>query len=618
MPDRGFDFLTVLDIDSRPAIESFSQWTVSISTRTAEKIVSYRKAVARLQRAGFEPFSGRSPMSWMLSILLMMFLAGKQGRPAQPPQIDLTAQVDKLFEKWNKLDSPGCALSVIKEGRIVYERGYGMADLDHDIRITPSSVFHVASMSKQFTALTILLLEQQGKLSLDDDVRTYIPELPDFGQRITIRHLIHHTSGLRDQWDLLGLAGWRYSLDLITDDDVLSLMARQKDLNFRPGDRFLYCNTGYTLLAQIVKRVSGQSFRAFTTANIFEPLGMKNTHFRDDHAEIVKGMAYGYVPSGATFKLSITNFDTVGATSLLTTVEDLALWDENFYNPRVGGKPLIERMLERGRLNSGEPLNYAFGLTLGKYRGLAIVDHAGSDAGYRSDLLRFPDQHFSVVCLCNVSINPSQLTRQVADIYLAAELTPEAPKAEESAVKLTEAQLAGKAGIFHHREDDGIRRIIFQDGSLRSIVQGAVTIELKPLSETRFRAAGQTVESRFEPMGDKGMRLIEVPDSGEKPIVYERAEEFKPTPTKLQDYVGVYQSEEIEPIYRLAIRDGKLVLERLKSKPTPLEPAIRDVFTNSLGSLRFVRNPAGHVTGFILNRGRILGFRFKKVTGNSP
>jgi len=551
-------------------------------------------------------------MRWMPSILIFMLFTGPEGRPIQTPQSNLTVQVDKLFEKWDKPDSPGCALAVIKDGRILYKRGYGMANLDHDIPITSSSVFHIASMSKQFTAASILLLEQKGKLSLDDEVRTYIPELPDFGQRITIRHLIHHTSGLRDQWDLLGLAGWRYSLDLITDDDVLSLMARQKDLNFRPGDRFLYCNTGYTLLAQIVKRVSGQSFRAFTTANIFEPLGMKRTHFRDDHAEIVKGMAYGYVPSGTTFKLSITNFDTVGATSLLTTVEDLALWDENFYNPSIGGKSLIDRMLERGKLNSGEQLDYAFGLNLGKYKGLAIVDHSGGDAGYRSDLLRFPEQHFSVVCLCNVSINPTQLARQVADIYLAADLKPEIPKAEEPGVKLTEAQLVEKVGIYHNREDDGIGRIIYREGILRAS-QGATSMELKPLSENRFRPSGRNVEIRFEPGGDKSLRLIEVPDNGGKPVVYERAEEFKPSPTQLQDYIGAYQSDEIEPIYRLAIQDGKLVLDRLKLKTIPLEPEIKDLFVSALGALRFTRNSEGQVTGFILNRGRILGFRFKKA-----
>jgi len=214
-----------------------------------------------------------------------------QNRPRSP-------QVDELFRTMDRPGSPGCALSVIEDGRITYARGYGMADLDHTVPIKPNTVFHVASMSKQFTAASILLLAQEGKLSLDDPVRKYVPELPDFGTPITIGELIHHTSGLRDQWDLLGLAGWRYSLDLITDEDVLSVISRQKDLNFAPGTRHLYSNTGYTLLAQIVKRVSGQSLREFTTERIFSPLGMKNTHFRDDHAEIVKNMAYGYEPAG--------------------------------------------------------------------------------------------------------------------------------------------------------------------------------------------------------------------------------------------------------------------------------------------------------------------------------
>src|SRR5437773_4979630 len=220
------------------------------------------------------------------------------------------------------------------------------------------SVFHVASMSKQFTAASIVLLAQQGKLSLDDDVRKYIPELPDFGERITIRHLVHHTSGLRDQWALLGLAGWRYSLDLITDDDVMSVMMRQKDLNFKPGEKHVYCNTGYTLMGLIVKRVSGMSLREFTTKNIFEPLGMTHTHFRDDHAEIVKhnALGYGREDKDKPFRLSVTNFDTVGATSLHTTVEDLQLWDENFYHPLLGGPTCLQQMLARRMLNNGEQL----------------------------------------------------------------------------------------------------------------------------------------------------------------------------------------------------------------------------------------------------------------------
>ncbi len=202
-------------------------------------------------------------------------------------------KVDEIFAKWDRTDSPGCALSAMQGGKIIYKRAYGMANLDHDVILTTDTPFHVASISKQFTAASIVLLEQDGKLSFDDDVHKYIPELPDFGAKITIRNLLHHTSGLRDQWDLLELAGWRYSLDLITNEDVMSVVVRQKALNFAPGSEYSYSNTGFTLLGEIVKRVSGKSLREFTTERIFVPLGMTSTHFRDDHAEIIKHQAYG-------------------------------------------------------------------------------------------------------------------------------------------------------------------------------------------------------------------------------------------------------------------------------------------------------------------------------------
>lgn len=553
-------------------------------------------------------------MNTIFSIILCTVLAGQAGVPPQAPPPDPAAQVDKLFERWDKTVSPGCALAVMKDSRIIYERGYGMADLDHDVTITPATVFHVASMSKQFTAASILLLEQDGKLSVDDDVRRYIPELPDFGVKITLRHLIHHTSGLRDQWELLGLAGWRYSQDLITDEDVLSVMARQKDLNFKPGEKYLYCNTGYTLLAQIVKRVSGRSFRDFTKARIFEPLGMKNTHFRDDFDEIVKNMAYGYVPAGATFRLSVTNFDTAGATSLLTTVEDLALWDENFYNPKVGGRALVERMLERGRLNSGETLDYAYGLTVGKYKGLPFVDHAGSDAGYRSDMIRFPEQHFSVAVLCNLPLNPSALARQVADLYLAREIKPEAPRADEPGIKLAPDKMAVLTGIYINPDGDAVRRVVIQDGLLRTR-QGSSTggLEMRAASELRFRTVGLAMEVRFEPTPGGGMRMIELPEGAARPALFVRTEPFMPKPHELADYAGEYRSEEIEPIFRMTIREGRLTLERLKSNPAPLEPAVKDVFLGGGGSVRFIRDKRGKVAGFVLNRGRILNIRFSKT-----
>ncbi len=405
--------------------------------------------------------------------VVVLLSAPDAGRAQEAWSAGLAARVDKLFERMDKPTSPGCALAVVRDGRVVYARGYGMANLDHDIAITPSTVFHVASVSKQFTAAAVLLLASDGKLSLDDDVRKHVPELPNFGKPITIRHLMHHTSGLRDQWELLILAGWRYSLDLITDDDVLEAMARQKDLNFAPGTEHLYCNTGYTLLATIVKRVSGMSFRQFAEERVFRPLGMTRTFFRDDHAEIVKGQAYGYVPRGDTFRLGVTNFDTAGATSLHTTVEDLALWDRNFYDARVGGPAFLEAMLKKGTLANSEELSYASGLVHGAYRGLAVVGHDGGDAGYRSDFLRFPTERLSVVCLCNTSsASPTQLTRSVADVVLAGKLqpAPPAPAADDRpVVPLSAAELARCEGLYWRRGTDSYRKLVAKDGSMESV-----------------------------------------------------------------------------------------------------------------------------------------------------
>ncbi len=558
----------------------------------------------------------------VLSIAFLWVSTAARTQTPATSAADLTARVDKVFEKWNRTDSPGCALSVMKDGRIIYKHGYGMADLDHNVTIAPSTVFHVASMSKQFTAASIVLLAQQGKLSLDDDVHKYIPELPDFGSLITIRHLIHHTSGLRDQWDLLELAGWRYSLDLITDDDVMSVVARQKELNFKPGEKYVYCNTGYTLLAQIVKRVSGMSFREFTTKNIFEPLGMKNTHFRDDHAEIVKNNAYGYEPQkGGSFRLSNTNFDTVGATSLHTTVEDLALWDENFYHPRVGGASFPEQMLQRGKLNNGENLDYAFGLVVGKYKGLDTVDHAGADAGYRSDMTRFPEQHFSTAVLCNSSdTDVKGLVRKVADIYLAAEMKESEPSAGAAApnasITLTEQQLAGLAGLYWNRDDDQFVKAYVKEGRLRASLRAEQDFLLRPVSESFFHLAevpfGDQVNLHFEPgAGGKPRRLLEsIGDA--KPDVFEAVTPFMPSVAERAEYAGSYVSEEIEPVYHISVQDGTLILLRLKHKPDTLEPRIKDVFSAEIGTIRFTRDSHQRVSGFVLSTGRIRNFRFTR------
>ena len=531
------------------------------------------------------------------------------------PAADLasTSRVDAIFSDYDKPTSPGCAVGVYQDDRVVYQRAFGMANLDHDVALTPASVFHVASVSKQFTAAAILLLAAEGKLSIDDEVRKYIPELPDFRQRITIRQLANHTSGIRDQWSLLGLAGWRYSRDLITDDDVMEMLSRQKDLNFAPGERHLYSNSGYTLLAIVVSRVSGQSFRDFTTERIFKPLGMLDTHFRDNFSEIVKHQAYGYAASRGTFQLSVTNFDTAGATSLLTTVGDLARWHQNFDAPRVGGDALIRGLLERGVLSGGQKIDYAFGVVHGTYRGVPTVSHGGADAGYRAAFVRFPEQRFGIATLCNLaSANPTELSYRVADIYLAGTLKePRAASADtDPEVPLTSALKARYAGLYWNASAWLSRRIVLENDTLFAVA-GSDRLRMTPVGEERFVVAspGGPIRVSFENDGKGALRMRTGPGATD---LFDRIEPFAPTRAQLEEFTGDYRSDEMDAVFRITVKDGGLRLERTKSRPAPLEPTVTDVFTGPAGAVRFVRNSAGRITGFTLEAGRVLGVRFWK------
>jgi len=554
-----------------------------------------------------------------IAIIAIAPLARAQEAEQSAQPVSITAHVDKIFERWDKRDSPGCALGVYREGYVIYKRGYGMANLDHDVRITPSTVFNIASVSKQFTAATIALLAQEGKLSLDDEVRKYIPELPDFGTPITLRHLIHHTSGLRSQTALLDLAGWRIGLDHVTEEDVLGLLFRQTELNVRPGEKYEYSNTNYMLLAQIVKRVSGQSFREFTGAQIFEPLDMKNSFFCDDRAAVVKNQAYAYVPTkGDRFRLGMPTSDTVGHTGLLTTVEDLARWDQNFYDGRVGGSALIEQLHQPGKLNDGTVLvDDAFGRIIATYRGLPIVEHGGSQAGYRAHLIRFPEQRFSVACLCNTTTYPGELARRVADIYLAKELKdPTSALTDEKTVELSEDQRASKTGLYWNRENEWVRKIVLKDGKLRLLMSplSRRSYEMEPLSANRFRLVGRPrAEVRFEAATPGARPRLAERFGGVKFRFYEPVAQFTPTRTKLAEYVGTYVSEEVEATYRVALQDDKLVLKRPRREAVSLQPLLRDVF--SMGyTIRFTRDSKNRVSAMLFNWYGIRNFRFTKRT----
>jgi len=336
------------------------------------------------------------------------------------------SKVDELFKTWNSNASPGAALGIVKAGKLVYTKGYGMADLEHNVPITNHTIFYIGSVSKQFVTMCILLLEEQGKLNLDDRVQKYLPDFPEYNAPLTIRHFIHHTSGVRDNLTLWELAG-NNTLNDIDKDEMYQLIRRQKELNFTPGEQYLYSNSCYLMLGLIIEKVSGESLHKFAQKNIFAPLGMHNTFVGDDNTRIIKDRAFSYHKDQEGFKNQIMRYDLVGSGGIYSNIKDLYLWDQNFYHNRLGkgSQALIDKMHREGMLNNGKSSGYAFAVSNQMYRGQRTVSHGGALASYRSFLLRFPEQKLSVIILGNVTPIPiNKLPYDVADIMLEKQLTP--------------------------------------------------------------------------------------------------------------------------------------------------------------------------------------------------
>lgn len=416
----------------------------------------------------------------------------------------LAWRIDSVFARYDRTISPGCALGIYRDGKILYGRGYGMANLEHAIAITPRTVFDIGSTSKQFTATAIALLAQDGKLTLDDDVRRHIPELPDYGKTITIRHLLNHTSGLRDYLTLMSLRGVNFD-GVTTDRDAFDLIVRQQALNFEPGSEYLYSNSGFFLLSTIVRRASGKTLAEFAHERIFVPLGMRDTHFHDDHTRIVPQRATGYEPSPkGAFQIAMSGFEQTGDGAVMTTIEDLLKWDSNFYAPAVGGEQLLRDLHTSGVLTNGRVLPYALGLAVDEYRGLRRVRHGGAWAGYRADLVRFPEAKTAVACLCNLgTANPSALADRVADILLADRLKPAAAAATgpsspartaaPAPYTIAAADLQRYAGTYYAPELDATFVVAPDSGGVQVTLQGGESQRLAATARDTFALRGLTI-----------------------------------------------------------------------------------------------------------------------------
>jgi CubicO group peptidase (beta-lactamase class C family) len=532
---------------------------------------------------------------------------------------DRSDKVDALFEEFSKPGSPGLAITVMAGETILYDKGYGLAQLEYEIPISTETIFHVASVSKQFTTFAVVLLAHDGKLSLDDNIRKHLPDFPDVGHTVTVRHLIHHTSGIRDQWSLLMAAGWRMD-DVITRDDIMHLLNNQRELNFPPGESFLYSNAGYTLLGEIVKNVSGRSLKDFAAERIFAPLNMKHTHFHDDHRHVVPNRAYSYSKlDDGGYEKSVLSYANVGATSLFTTGSDMMKWQRNFATGQVGGKEAIATMMQRGKLNDGRELAYGFALAHTPYKGLRTISHGGADAGFRSYLGHFPDQDLSIAVTGNLAqMSPANMAFGIADIYLekwlVQETTQESENNGEKQRLISDDMLKKYKGTYLNEEINQTFKLLEKDGILKIAMGTALPTPLKAIDETRFRSADTppSLEIQIETDKKNDVSAVHLTTKNSAQTTYVPARRPKRTAAFLEPLTGRYYSAEIDSHYDVTFDGKHLYMKRLKTGPSVLQPAYLDGFNWEGELIRFVRDGGGNPIGFRLNSGRILNLWFEK------
>lgn len=525
--------------------------------------------------------------------------------------------IDSLFTQWSQSDSPGASIAILKDGEVAYAQGYGMSNLEYDIPITPQSIFHVASVSKQFTDFAILLLEEEGKLSINDDIRKYMPEIHDFGKTITIKHLMNHTSGFRDQWELLAIAGWRLD-DVITKDHIMKMILGQRELNFDPGDEYMYCNAGYSILARIVDKVSGQSFATFAKERIFTPLGMEDTHVHDDHEMIVPGRTYSYYNHESGFKNSVLSYANDGATSLFTTSEDMAMWINNMYEKKIGAS-FIDKMRQPAILNNGDTTDYALGLGVGEYKGLKYAGHGGADAGFRSNIRWYPDHNLGIAVLSNLaSFNAGLKVNQISDILLDTLLIKEepTPKNELKAITVSADELKKYEGKFTITEF-GVNFIITLEEDKLKVHQdwNGIDFFLVPYNKNSFFETGnQDLIFEFQE-ADESVEGIKVTQGGTT-FSAARFMESSLSEKDMIKYVGKYLNEETQAIYNIEIKEGNLFATHMRHIDIALKPTEGDIFRGDtwwFGKTEFISSSPGKINGFLLTGGRVRNLKFERI-----
>ncbi len=539
----------------------------------------------------------------ILSAMSLTAVLAADTLAAQPPLVERVT--DSIMARWNQT-TPGCAVGVGQDGRTLLTKGYGMANLEYGVPLTAASIIETGSVAKQFTAAALALLELEGKLSIDDDVRKYLPEVPDFGATITIRHLLNHTSGLRDQWGLLSLMGNPPTRQVHTIALILHLVSRQRDLNFPPGSEYLYSNTGYTLAGVIVGRVSGMPLAKFSQERFFKPMGMTSTQWRDDFERIVPGRATAYQRTGQGYAQLMPFTNVYGNGGLLTTVGDLLIWNEALSNGTIpGGKALVDLLETRGRLNSGVTISYALGLGVGRRGNQREISHGGSTAGYQTFLTRFPDARLSIAVLCNATdANPVSIITGLTDHLLPGPTTTSVAKGP-----VDTAGLGAVAGRYRDPATDNLADFTASSEGLRlrtAVATGTAT----NLGPGRYRASNG---AEFEFATAASPRRVKVTDADGSVSSYEAVTPPAPSEVRLVDYTGVYRSPELDVRYEVKADSGQLVIVLPPETREKLQPLYRDGFLIGGRTVRFSRDAAGRVSGFGVYAGRVRNVRFERV-----
>jgi CubicO group peptidase (beta-lactamase class C family) len=553
----------------------------------------------------------------VLSFSLVFAQSNNSDRQALPEAT--LKKIDSLFLKWNRENSPGCTVGIIRNDSIIFSKGYGLANLEYAIPNEPQTLYHMASVSKQFTAYSIVLLAKQGKLKLDDDIHKWLPWFPDLKEKITVRNLLNHTSGIRDQWQLLAISGTRLD-DVITQDHIIKILSKQQALNFKPGEEYNYSNSGFTMLAEIVKAVSGQTLRQFTDSAIFKPLGMINTHFHDDYTEIEKNRSYSYDRKDSShFTNAVLSYSVSGATSLLSNISDMSKWVINFYNHKVGDQKDIKILTQKSKLNNGKELSYALGIVNNTWKGWRQYSHSGGDAGYRTYVTVFPDIKMGFIVFANTGdFDPAEKTYELAELFIkdtAFNKNQVKTEQRDSASAILKDTLSIRKFTGNYIGDDGLPfSFSIRNRQLHYQVFNESNFLIKDIKDTF--SIPQAPEIKFI-FGTKGMDTtvdIFTPDKSYHLTKY--IPDTSQTDDLLKKYVGIYSCPELDSRYSIVLREHQLFLTNSKYNDAKLTLIGKNHLTNDnwwINHLMMIRDSKNNITGFEINSGRIMHLRFNKI-----